>query len=334
VPDVPVLRAEVGLFMAEPVSPLTSVVHELGFMPVDGQTAIAEVEGLPAAVTLLSDDPPGLILQWRCRSDGQQVDAVTSLLAGTPESQARMSVENGAVWLSLYDARGQTATTLRQLIAHVAGTIQSTDLALGAGCLKCGAADGAQLMAVEGRPTRLCPDCLTIAVKERQEQESQLNTATVGATLGLPAAIAITTGEWALFWTAIDLVLEWAGLNVIELHQFAILLMLALTGGAGYLLGWPLGAAIRRSVALRHAPIASTLLIVSGVVVGGEIVYLALFVLRRVGIFDLGAAAQFVGPMVANYTAFWIVCKVLVAAAVGVCCALSASARRSAALDV
>jgi hypothetical protein len=66
----------------------------------------------------------------------------------------------------------------------------------------------------------------------------------------------------------------------------------------------------------------------------GEILYVAARLFLLAGVFDVGIAARLLPQVVASYTGFWVACKLLLAGAIGLCCGISASQRRTASLDV
>jgi hypothetical protein len=63
---------------------LGTIVRELGFTPVEPHLAVGVVQGVPAGISPVGDDPPGLLMQWRCRTEGGSPQPVLALLAGTP----------------------------------------------------------------------------------------------------------------------------------------------------------------------------------------------------------------------------------------------------------
>jgi hypothetical protein len=69
-------------------------------------------------------------------------------------------------------------------------------------------------------------------------------------------------------------------------------------------------------------------------VVAGEIGYIAAMILRMAGVLDLGAAVNLLGPLLGNYSGFWICCKLAQATAIGIWCANSAAQRKSASIGV
>lgn len=253
---------------------------------------------------------------------------------GVSEEDAALSIEDGSAWLSVYNVSKLDNSAIHLLLEQTANTIQSTDLAVPSGCLRCGGADNSELMYVEGRPTRLCSICLDDAAQERHEVESDLNRASLGATPGLPGAGIFVVAGWATFWTVLDLVLEHFRVQFIEINAFTFLVLSVILGSVGSALGWPTGATLRRSIAIRKAPRAMSVFFIGAAAIGGEILYVGLYVLRLAGVFDLVVATQLLGEVLSSYSGFWIFCKLGFLAAIGFSCVLSATLRKSVRLDV
>ena len=67
-------------------------------------------------------------------------------------------------------------------------------------------------------------------------------------------------------------------------------------------------------------------------VVLGEVLYIAARLFLLAGVFDVGIAVRLLPQVVGSYTGFWVACKLLLAAAIGLCCGMSASQRKSVSL--
>lgn len=307
---------------------------ELEFEVVDDDTAMGEIREIPIAMSVLGIDPPAVMFRVRADTDGAESESVASAFEGLSAANVRVSLENDSAWLSFYDLRELDNAAIRSLLEKTADVLDASGLAAGPGCLRCGNLDRAQLMCVEGRPTRLCPDCLTEAVEEQQELEAEHNRSSLAATLGLPGAGLFVAAGWAGFWTLLDLALEHWRIQVVEINYLTMLLMFMGVAACGYALGWPAGVTLRQSIALGKAPVAASAVFVTAAAIGGEILYVGLYLLRLLGLFDLGVAAQLVGQVVAQYSGFWIFCKLALLAAIGFFCAESASERRTVRLQV
>lgn len=312
---------------------LLGLVFNLGFTRVDPTTAIGEPHGVPTTLTVLGNDPPAVMFAFRVNPDGSQSDVVGQRLGGLPEELAALSFEDGYAWLSLYNLERLPPDEAPRLVEQIADGIALTDLALAPGCLQCGASD-AQLIYADGRPSRLCGHCVSGAAEEHREREAELNRPTVGATLAVPGAGLYAAAGWAVIWTVIDFALERWQVRVVEINHFSGMIGLLAFGIVGVCLGWPLGATLRQSIALRHAPRLMSGLATLGAVLLGEILYVAARLFLLAGVFDVGVAAQLLPQVVATYTGFWVACKLLLAGAIGVCCGMSALQRKAASLPV
>lgn len=310
------------------------LIAELGFVVAGQDIALGQPAGIPTTMTVLGDSPLAVMFRFRVNPQGTQTPTFAELLQSVPDDRASFSVEEGYAFLTLFDSSGLTSSSLGLLVKHIAETLAATDLAAGPGCLRCGTLDEAELLLIEGRPTRLCAGCLDEARRERQEAEAELNRASVAATIGLPAAGGFVAIGWVILWTAIDMILEWLQVKVIEFNRLSEIFFLALVGGVGYGLGWPLGAALRQSIAIRRAPVMMSLILIVAAAIAGEIGYLALHIFRVVGVFDLGLAAKLLWQFVSGYSGFWIACKLAFLGAIGLFCAIAASERKQVSLNV
>ena len=319
---------------SSPAHPIETLLKDLPLTAVADNKGVLEFEGLPAAVTVLGADPPSLMWQFRINPDGQETEPLLDLFADIPNEFARVSIERGFAWVSLYNLTGVDSEAHQTLLKEVAGAINATDLALSPGCLKCGDLDNARLAYVEGRPTRICNSCVENAFAEKTERDLQLSQGTVSSTLNLPGTVLAAAAVWAILWSLIDVLLGWFRIQVVEINEFTSILLLAMVGLPGYGLGRPLGLVLRRSLVVSGAPALMTALLVSLVVVLGEIGYVAAYVFRVAGIFDLNVTMQIVWDFVSGYTGFWIGCKLVTAASIACFCFLAASDRETSSLDV
>ncbi|MFN0052214.1 MAG: hypothetical protein ACKV0T_08480 [Planctomycetales bacterium] len=325
--------------MLSPVETMTSLVNALGLVMQSDGRALGELAGIPVAMTFLVSEQPesssqAVLLQFRIDRQGTEFDPLHDLLRDVPADQARLSFDANSAWLTLYNIDQVTDEVILSLVECFGQTLAATDLAVAPGCLRCGKAPEAPLMCVDGMPTRLCPACLDEAYQEKEQAEAQLNRATLLGTLGLPAVFCYAALGWGGLWTAIGLLLVWMQVKVIPIDHFTMLLFMGLAVGVGWAFGRPLGIAVRKSVAFQRTPVISSLFLTLCVGACGEIVFVAFWMLRWMGIFDLRAAAGLVGNVVANYTPFWITCKVLLWIAVAIGAILSASQRKSVNLEV
>ena len=321
--------------MTNPVETLHSLISRLGLIPLgDGGTAYGAFGDTPVTLTVLSLEPLGLLFAFNVNRDSGDLPLPADFAAEWSPETCKVSVENGRAWLSLYDLTGHSEDEIAALLEHFYQSLVAAELAVGPGCVRCGCRDEAHVMHIEGRTTRICPKCLEQAIADKQDRDAELNGMSLSALLGLPTAILIAAGCWALFWSVVDLVIDWFRIRVIEINDFSFLLLLVLFVGTGAALGHPLGKMLRKSGAVRVAPGPLSCVVVLCAVLAGEVGYVALLILRTFGVLDLATAARWLVPMVANYSKFWIVLKVLCACAFGGFCATTASERTAASLKI
>lgn len=310
------------------------LVEELTFAVAGPQTAVGEVQGVPTSLTILSSDPPGVMIQMRYAPDADQTDRIWDLLGDTPEETAKLDIFGESVWLSLYNLAGDTNESLKQLINVLAETIQSTDLRVEPGCLRCGESDSVELMFVAERPTRLCPNCLQRAVDQQQGEEEELNRTSVGATLGLPACMAILAAGWGAIWALLGYGLHWLGVQEIEINIFTVGIILGLTIGGAYLLSRLAIGTFRRSALVRQSPALIIGALVLTALLFGEVASIVLELFFSFGIFAPELAWQLAGEVLRNYSVFWIVCKFIMAIALILMILTGATARREGKIEV
>lgn len=312
---------------------LPALVEALGFTPLDAFRSVGEPAGVPTSMLVAVAHPLALLIRFRTDPHGTATlfDEWRSTL---PADQCSFSIEGDSAWLSLKDAEALPHEAIAALVAYVSEKLAASDLAVPPGCLRCGDAATAQVTDVDGLPTRICPTCLGEAVREKQEVEAALNRPSFAATIGLPAVFGYAAVGWAVIWFAIGVILERNQIRVIPGDEFSFLLIVLIVGGAGWVLGWPLGRAVRQSVGLNRAPWVICPFIIAGAVFCGEVLTIALWLFYWVGIFDVRAALGMLGVALASYTKFWIGCKVAMLVCLGFFCFLSASERRSVSMQV
>ncbi len=320
--------------MPDGINKVLALSGELRFSVAGDDHAVGEVMGVPTGLTLLSADPPGVMFAFRVRPDSEETDRLASLVRGSLPARSELSVEDGCAWLTLYDLDLLPHGAAKPFAERVADALIAVGMAIGPGCLRCGAAEGAAPMLVDLRPTRLCASCLNEAVREKIDRESELNRPTLSTTLSLPGAVTYVVLGWIVLWTVIDVLLRHWPVRVVEINQFTTLVGLVLLGGIGCVLGWPLGATLRRSFGLGLSPWMASLGLALAAGVLGEVGYVALRIFLLAGVLDFAAAARMLGPVIGMYTGFWIFCKLATIGAIAGWAAASASRRAVVPMDV
>lgn len=309
-------------------------LDQLNFAQVDRETVMGELNAVPTSLSLLTADPPAVLFQFRVNEAGTQTQPLFELLEGVPEDKVSLTIEEGTVWLSLYDVSSLSGSAIKQIAQQMAAVIQSNDLALTDGCLRCGDTQQAALMYVEGCPTRICEQCLQDAAAERQDVASELNRPTLGATLALPGAAIYVAAAWAIFWFCTDLFLESLDDQVLHLNIITLPIVLVALFAIVWAIGWWSGKTLRRSFTVQKAPRSMAVLFIVAATIAGELLFVALCVLRIAGQFDLKLAAGLLIPFVATYTQGWIVNKLLFMGGIAFFCAFSASQKQYVKMDL
>ena len=321
--------------MTSPAQTLHELISRLELTVLDvGDTAIGAFGDTPVTLTVLSMEPLGLLCAFNVNRDSGELSLPADFAAEWPPETYKISVENGRAWLSLYDLNGRSVDEIAALLERFHQSIVSAELAVGPGCVRCGCRDEAHVMHIEGRTTRICPKCLEQAIADKQDRDAELNGMSVSALLGLPAAILIAAGCWAVLWFAADFAIDWLRIRIVEINQLSVLVLMVLYVGTGAALGLPLGKMLRRSGAVRLAPTLLSCVVVVCAVIAGEIGYVALLIFWNVGLLNFAAAAQWLGPIMASYSGFWITNKLFCACAVGAFCVSTAGERKTVSLKI
>ncbi len=303
--------------MCDESDQLNDLLGGIDFEWVDDNTAIGEFHGLPAAVSVLGTDPPAFAFQIRL-NPGKDATAEEDVeMPSLSDSDISMSIENGSAWLTVYDLRPFESDDIQDGLETLAQSVLSSGLAREVVCLRCDRQGSAELMFVGGRPTRLCSQCLEDATREKDDQESELNASSFRATAGLPVLALVAACVWALFWLLVDILLDYRSIQVFEIHYFSMALILAILGAVGWIVGWPLGVTVRKSVAAQKTPRTSSILLVGTLSIVGEILYVGLLVFRELGVVDLIISAQLLVPVILDYSGFWILCKLILVTSIG-----------------
>lgn len=313
---------------------LDELVSQLGFTAYDPETACGEIRGFPVTLTIVGLESVGLMFEFRIAEATGDAEPKLDLPFELPEELLKISFGKERAWLSIYDLSGATPDAVRLLVEQFAGAVAAAGRAPSPGCSQCGAIAGAEVRCLDGDTVRICPQCLEGIYAERDERQRQLDRPSRLALLGLPAVFTVAATGWAVFWTLVDLAIEWLQIDVVEINRLTVMILLVVAGGAGAAMGLPLGTALRQSGAVRLAPRVLSGLVVLGAVIVGEIGYIALLLFRFVGVFDLGLAAQFLPNILPLYGSFIAACKLILALTVGGFCMASVTERPVARLEI
>jgi len=321
--------------MDSDIERLVNLANELGFDPVNDETLVGDFHGMPAAFTVLSLDPPGFMFQIRLNPvSGITLPEVIENEESSFDTDVVISIHNKCVWVSYYDIQPLETADIRSMLDQLAQSILASRYAQVGICLRCSKRETADLLFVEGRPTRVCDQCLVEAEEEQEHREAKLNESSISAVLTLPFIGVASATLWALFWFSVDLILDYFNIKVLEINYVSMAMILGLFWVIGWAIGSPLGAILRRTPIVRRAPRAMGAMLTVGLVVVGEILYSAGLILWAVGVVDLVLAPLFAVHMLLDSTPFWNLCKLVLALAVGFFCCMSAAKRKTVSLEV
>jgi len=320
--------------MAQDEDYVNELISRFGFAAAGENKAIGEISAIPATITIIGVDP--LAIMWRLRigPNAENTAPLLELFDDAPSNFASVSVEEGSAWISLYDLSEVDHDNHCEMMEKIAALIHSCDLALPAGCFRCGCVEKSNLMLVDNNPTRLCEECFREADQERHRLDVEINSASWTRTLQLPGVMTIVAATWALFWFGVEALLQFLNVQFLDINQFTIIFLLGIPLAVGVAAGWPLGVTLGRSAIIHRAPVALGTLLAVISIVFGEVGYVALLLFRFVGIFDLEAAAMLVGEIIAGYSEFWIVTKLVMAIALVGCSVGVAQQRKSIKMNV
>lgn len=320
--------------MAETEDYVNEFLSRIGFVAAGDDKAIGEISDIPTTMIVIGVDPLAIMWRLKVNSDAENTVPLLEVFKDAPDGFASVSVEDGSAWVSLYDLSEISHDDLCELMERIAALIHSCGLAMPPGCFRCGYVEKSNLILVDNCPTRVCEECFRGADEERQRVEAEVNSASWTRTLQLPGVMTMVAAAWSLFWFGVDALLQFWNVQFLDINSFTILFLLGIPLSVGITIGWPLGATLRRSAAIRRAPIVLGLLLAAASVALGEVGYVALVLFRIVGVFDLEIAAVFMGEVIAGYSEFWILTKLVMAGALACCSVGVARQRKSVRLNV
>jgi hypothetical protein len=245
--------------------------------------------------------------------DSDTIRLPKSIVALVGQGKAKASLEEDLAWLSFYDLDGKQADEIRDLILSFAKAINDAGLSLAPGCAKCKVLEGVQLFFHEGQCSRLCQSCVAKMFQDQHAAQRRLDSARLRYAFLLPPAMLGVAVGWAIFFCVVDLLIRWLDIKVIVIPGgMGILALLALFVTCGLAFSYPLGRSIGR---LPFARILGPTITILGCI-AGELLYVAVTIYLRTGVFDFALAVQIFPRWVSAYARFWAVGKLLLCGAV------------------
>lgn len=310
---------------------LCELTDKLNLLPATDESVFGEIGGNPVTMTVLGGNPLALLFAFKLAPpDTDGADPLDKFLYSGGESKINVSFEDGFVWLSLYELSSESSDSIAETIEEFGGKLQEAGLTIASGCVSCGDQENFNTVYLEGKASRLCPNCVEQVYEKRRTAEEALNSASAFHRFGLPLVVVLVTTGWMVFWFLCDMTFEVTGINFIEINRFVVVVLMALLLIGGLGLGYPIGVFVRKSGA---APSLMQLQSVGLVLLagfGGEVLYIAICIYRQAGMFDISGAFQVFVPFIKSYHVLWLVNKVLLAAAISFGALIAATGRKTA----
>lgn len=285
---------------------------ELRLQPCGPNSAFGDIKGHPVTMTVLSGDPFALLFAFRIvQPESGQFEPPVLIRELMAEGDAKVSIEDGLAWLSLYRLNGVSREMVQGVVETFADGLTAAQLALPPGCATAGCERVAQPVHIEGRTSRLCPACLERLFAEREQEERELNRMSLKHVFGLPLVVLLAASGWGTFWLVVDLVLLWLKVQVIVLDKFTIMLFLAILGVFGFSLGVPLGKFLWRSGLVNVFPTFISIAALLMVAVVGEYFYINTYIFRTAGVLDIGLALQWLPELIWGYPGWLLTGKLI-----------------------
>ncbi len=298
-------------------NPVVQLLIDLQFQHADSFRAYGEIEGLPTALMVVSDDPLAMTFDLRVNLPPEQLDAMRPTLQGLSDAAMRVSVHRDEVQLALLNLTGQTADAIRELVTEFAQSLKTAGLDLPEGCLYCGTTEDAGIVYHEGRTSRACAACFTQRLEQLTAEQAERDRPRRNAWMSVPALSFYVALGWAGAWTLADWLLDWFRVQVIEINSFTSMIFFVGLLIIGGVLGTPLGNALKKTRLVRRAPRWLGGAFVTAAVAGGELLYVMILLFRFAGVINLTIAAQLMPLVIADYSVFWISMKLGLAASIG-----------------
>jgi hypothetical protein len=251
-----------------------------------------EMGGQPAILTILSAQPPGVIVKIRVNSEKEHEIEVSEALFELAEKKAvNISVENGYGWLTFYDLSGFKTEEVIRLVDAFVQDIEEAGLALAVGCAICKSRAACEVYYSDGKVNRLCPECLS--KRERQQSEKNKKLLTVKASSIWLILLGMTgfTALWVIMWLLYDYMFVLFRQDEIAVPHYIL-------GGGGLvaigILASTIGLPLRRfgiqKVRLLNA-IASVLAVIA--FIAGEIILAIIYTIKAAGAIVIVGSARY-----------------------------------------
>jgi len=292
------------------MSAFFDLVAELQFQPADNSSAFGDINGCATKVTILNDEPLSLMFAFYVGGTNLELPPDTGPLPDAEKID--LSLEDGFVWLTLFNLVDPNGVEISQLIRQFVGILNAAGFAVSSQCGICGDQD-VDIQLIDGRAVRVCARCL----EAKQRETEELNRANPGQAILVPLGVLGTALAWGATWLLLDFYVEWlnAGRDeqVFEVNMLT-LIPIGVCGFLLFLLGGKLGDWLWKSGASRRAPMLVSAIVVSILVLLGELFYITIALWRQVGVPNIVMASQLFLFWIWGYSVDWMIFKIGIAA--------------------
>lgn len=277
----------------------------LQFQPITQTSGYAEVDGCSVKLTILGAEPTSLMFAFFV---GTKSIATPLQLELIPSADKRdLTLEDGFVWLSLFNLGETTSTALAESVRSIVSQLKAMGFEFDRNCGLCGARE-TPIIVQDEQPVRICDDC----VAARQRKTEELNRASFRHLLWLPLGALGAAISWAAVWVLIDLFTEWLNFGQpnggLEINKFTIAILFGF-GVLLFLMAGFMGDQIRiGGSSPRFSELLSVILALAAIALG-EMFYVTVTLFRTFGVVNFGLAAKVLIPWVLDYPISWLILK-------------------------
>lgn len=291
---------------------LHELLAELQFQRHDDASAYGDIDGCAVKLTVLNDEPLSVLIAFYVGSNGTELPADLGPLPAAEKSE--LSLEDGFVWLSLWNLIAPVGEELAQSIRQIVNRLKGAGFALDSQCGLCGD-QNVQILLLDGRVVRICGRCL----ESKQRETEELNRPNAGQAIFIPLGILAVAVAWAVVWVLIDLLLDWLNAGqverVLEINTLT-LVPFAASGALLFMVALKLGDWLWNSGLSRRSPMMLSIIVVLTSILLGEFVYITIAVWRQMGLLNIAFVSQIFFIWLQEYNLGWIIFKICLIACV------------------
>lgn len=207
---------------------LDAIEDEFDLEPIEGDRLLGKHKGHVFTFRFLGAEPLSLLLGFRVKSKANTKLKKPSLLREAIEQEeVALSLENGYVWLSIYNPKHVCSLSVfKGIVDAVIRAIEATGIAKTIACQCCGSAES-KIVNNGSDLHCFCPDCFKSVMAKPPKADEDLSQKS------LPLfTIAVISGilTWSIVWTITDKLIAATGRPSVELPKIVILFIGAVLG--------------------------------------------------------------------------------------------------------